>query len=559
MRPFASGFGVLRDRRYRRFLAAAVSYSIGLWSFQTVIVWTILEQTNSAEAVSLLTISVALPTLLFSLPAGLLADRLDPRRVMFIGQVGGTIAIAAVVLATATGFLSLPLGALAIFVVGTFDAMTNVPSMVYVGRLVEPRLMASAIGLTGLQYGAGRIGGGIVAGLAFQLGGPIAGLVICAAALATSAAIVSTLPRLPRAESGGLAGAGLGDLRAAVTWVRRSPPAVAIIALGLAAATFVYSYFTLLPVFARDALGGSAVSLGLLTSSGGVGVVLGAICVDAVGRRIGRGRAIVAALVVASFAFAALGQSRILPLSMALTALMTAGLGVYRVTCQLVLQTLAPARIRGRVLATFELTFWGIFSVGTLAAGVLADRAGPSFVAATFGGATLAGVAVLLIAYRPFLRLDVDSQGRGVLGRKVLSTPARGAEAPIELPLGATAPLEAGAELAAIERSGEGALLHAETNAPGWLEVTRTLWLPFVSIVKMSWQQLSLYLRSAFRTNFVPSGEYRAKPPWWCCPSWKWVIFLAWLPSGFMTQTLLPKTQQSSVKTMWLPSGDQSG
>ena len=137
---------------------------------------------------------------------------------------------------------------------------------------------------------------------------------------------------------------------------------------------------------------------------------------------------------------------------MALTALMTAGLGIYRVTCQLVLQTLAPARIRGRVLAVFELTFWGIFSAGTLVAGVIADRAGPAFVAATFAGATLIGVAVLLVLYRQFLTLDVDAQGRGVLGRQVLSTPAgRGVDGAGALPLGATSPVDAGAELAAAE------------------------------------------------------------------------------------------------------------
>jgi hypothetical protein len=60
MRPFGSGFAVLRDPRYRRFLFGAVASSVGLWSFQTVLVWAILERTGSAEAVSLLTICVEL-------------------------------------------------------------------------------------------------------------------------------------------------------------------------------------------------------------------------------------------------------------------------------------------------------------------------------------------------------------------------------------------------------------------------------------------------------------------------------------------------------------------
>jgi MFS family permease len=213
-------------------------------------------------------------------------------------------------------------------------------------------------------------------------------------------------------------------MRIALAWVRGSAPAMSIIVLGLAAATFVYSYFTLLPIFARDLIGGGSVTLGVLTSVGGVGVVIGALVIDAVGRRVGRGRVVVASLALASAAFGALGVSQSLPLSVALMVVMTAGLGVYRVTCQLLLQALAPGRIRGRVLATYELTFWGIFALGTLAAGTLADAFGAGPVAIAFGAITAGAVGLLLLGYRAFLALDVDADGRAVLGDRVLADPA---------------------------------------------------------------------------------------------------------------------------------------
>jgi MFS family permease len=399
-----------------------MAYSIGLWSFQTVLVWAVLERTGSAAAVSILTIAITLPTLIFTFTAGSMADRRDPRSVMLVAQAGVVAGIGLAVIAAATDNLSLGIAAFLIFAVGTTDAFSNVPAMVYVGRLVEPRLMASALGLSGIQFGSGRIGGGIVAGLAFQFGGPVGGLAVSMLAVATSALIVFTLPRLPRADAATATGRfGLDDIRIAAGWVRRSPPALAIIGLGLLAATFVYSYFALLPLFARDVLGGSSVSLGLLTSSGGVGIVIGALLLDTVGRRFGRGRAILAGVSIASVAFIFLGASRVLPLSMALMVVLTMGLGIYRVTCQLLLQTLAPARIRGRVLATFELTFWGIFSVGTFIAGVLADAVGAPTIALAFGIATLVGVALVLLLYRPFLTLDIDAEGHGVVGRQVAS------------------------------------------------------------------------------------------------------------------------------------------
>ncbi len=235
-----------------------------------------------------------------------------------------------------------------------------------------------------------------------------------------------------------------------MAWVRRSPPSVAIIALGLFAATGVYSYFALLPVFARDSLGGSSVALGLLISSGGVGILIGALLLDAVGRRLGRGRTILGSLVMASVMFALLGASQVLPLSMALMVVLTIGLGIYRVTCQLLLQALAPARLRGRVLATFELTFWGTFSVATLAAGTLADAYGAPAVALAFGAVTLVGVALVALAYRPFAGLDVDREGRAIVSGQVVTAPPGGAPSTVGLTM-ATAPADAAIELAASE------------------------------------------------------------------------------------------------------------
>jgi MFS family permease len=421
-RWFGAGFGVLADARYRRFLAGAISYSIALWSFQTVMVWATLQRTGSAAAVSLLTICITLPTLLFTLVAGTLADRRDPRTVMLIAQSCAVACVGLALLVAAADQISLIASAALIFLVGCFDAFSNVPAMVYVGRLVEPRLMASALGLSGLQVGSGRIGGGIVAGVAFQLGGPVAGLGFCMGALGLSALIVWTLPRLPRADATPAAGRfGLDDVRVALTWVRQSPSSISIIVLGLAAATFVYSYFTLIPIFARDQLGGGSVTLGVLTSSGGVGVLIGALVIDAIGRRLGRGRVVLGSLVLASVAFALLGASRVLPVSMLLMVVMTGSLGVYRVTCQLLLQALAPARIRGRVLATYELTFWGIFTVGTLAAGALADAYGSGAVALAFGAATIGCVMMVLLGYRVFAGLNVDAEGRAVLAGRILS------------------------------------------------------------------------------------------------------------------------------------------
>jgi MFS family permease len=423
-------YAVLRLPLYRRYLAAAISYSVGMWTFQTVLIWIVLEQTDSAASVSLLLICLTVAWLLFSLPSGILADRYDVRRLMLAGQIFGALSMGTAALATAAGILTPPLAMILIFILGISDAFYNVPGMVFVGRLVEPRLMAGAIGLSALQYGFGRILGGLVTGIAIASIGAAASLGLAALLFVVSFVIVLTLPSLPRLETSP-GRASLRDLGAAVRWYRGSPPSIALVVLGLGAALFVYSYFTLLPIVAIQVLGAGSQGLGLLTSAGGLGVLVGSLLTDPVGRRLGRGRALLLALVVAAAAFAGLGLSNLLALSAVFTVALTLSLGIYRVTSQLLLQHLAPARMRGRVIAVFELSFWGTYPFGAMASGALADRFGAQAVIVTFAALTVIAASIALIYARNLIQLDVDREGDIVLDRRVAATgPTAPATAP---------------------------------------------------------------------------------------------------------------------------------
>jgi MFS family permease len=410
-------YAVLRLATYRRYLAAAISYSVGMWTFQTVLIWVVLEQTGSASAVSLLLICLTVAWLLCSLPSGVFADRYDLRRLMLAGQSFGALSMAAAAVATAAGVMSPPVAMILIFVLGVSDAFYNVPGMVFVGRLVEPRLMAGAIGLSALQYGFGRILGGLVTGVAVTAIGAAASLGLAALLFGVSFAIVLTLPSLPRLErSPGRA--SLGDLGAAVRWYRTSRPSIALMVLGLCAALFVYSYFTLLPIVATQVLGAGSQGLGILTSAGGLGVLIGSLLTDPIGRRLGRGRAAVLTLAGAAAAYVGLGLSTVLAVSVVFTVALTLLLGIYRVTTQLLLQHLAPARMRGRVLSVFELSFWGTYPLGTVVAGALADRFGAQTVIVAFGVATVLTASVVVVIARRLIDMDVDAEGAIVPDRR---------------------------------------------------------------------------------------------------------------------------------------------
>ena len=124
------------------------------------------------------------------------------------------------------------------------------------------------------------------------------------------------------------------------------------------------------------------------------------------------------ALVVAAAAFAGLGLSNVLAVSVVFTIALTLFLGIYRVTSQVLLQHLAPPRMRGRVIAVFELSFWGTYPLGAAVSGALADQFGASAVIVSFAVLTVLAAGIALTVARGLIGLDVNRDGEVVLDRR---------------------------------------------------------------------------------------------------------------------------------------------
>jgi predicted MFS family arabinose efflux permease len=144
-----------------------------------------------------------------------------------------------------------------------------------------------------------------------------------------------------------------------------------------------------MPVFARDVLGLDAAGYGALLSVVGVGAIIGALSLAALGQRVPRGRL----LGVSAPAFAALLIlfSLVRSPTLAAAVLLLAGLTMILTNAITngLLQTIAPHDLRGRVMSVYALLFIGISPVGAVLAGAVARVSG---VAAAIG----LGAAVLL-------------------------------------------------------------------------------------------------------------------------------------------------------------------
>jgi predicted MFS family arabinose efflux permease len=231
-----------------------------------------------------------------------------------------------------------------------------------------------------------------------EVGGPAPAFGVASAGLALSLVLILGLPRLPGLEASG--GMALQDLRSAARWLRDSSVGSAIVLLSAVSGLFVMSRFSLLPVVVRDVLTSGPGVLGLLTTAGGVGMLAGTFGTEVLGRRLGRGRALLAALAIGGLGLAGLGLTPAIPVAVSLAAVIAASTTVWQLTSATMLQLLAPARMRGRVLALNDVVRLGLVPIGSLAAGVVVDQVGVANVLVVYGGLTVVAVVVTGLASR---------------------------------------------------------------------------------------------------------------------------------------------------------------
>jgi len=398
---------------YRRYLLGTSANNVTVWLFQTAMSWLILSQTQSATAVGFLFVAWTLPTLFTMIPAGVFVDRIGPRRGMLISQALTAILFVGVAWLAFLNELTVERALVFAIFIGAVDGFWSAPSLVMAGRIVEPHQLGSAMGLSSLAFGFGRTIGGFFGGIIVAAAGPAPALAIGALGPTIAFAMTLTMPAVPGLERSRTG--SLRDIPDALGWLVRSAAARTLLLLGMAVAVAAYSYVSLMPILTRDLLHAGPTDLGLLTASTGIGVIVGALVMEGFGRRLGRGRTLVLTVVIGAAAMGLLGVSRALPLSMTLAGLLACVLIVYRTTTIALLQALAPARMRGRVLALFEIAFWGINPLGAVLGGLLADRIGAGEMFLIFGGVTLVALLVAIGGDRALVSLDLDSRARVIV------------------------------------------------------------------------------------------------------------------------------------------------
>jgi MFS family permease len=396
---------------YRRFIIGAFVGTLGAWMQATAQGWLVLELTNSPGLLGLTSAVANAPTLLLSLFAGVLADRVDRRRLLVATQLAAATLAGILALLTMTGVVEFWHVVVIAGLSGAVGALAMPAFQAIVSTIVDRRAIGNAVALNSAQFNLGRIVGPAAAGTAIAAGGIALAFWANAIALLVVALVLATL-RIGSAANVVRAEASLwANLLDGIVYLRRDRVIRLLVLLAAAPGLFILNYLMLMPVYARDILGVGAPGLGVLTGAIGVGALTGALGVAVLRPSGGSGKLLLAGLTLSSTALIAFAVSRSLPVSLVALAVLGGSQVAYYTTTATLIQMLVPARLRGRVSSLYVLTSLGVMPFGNLLAGVVAQRFHPTMALAGGGFATLIVVAWVVIRFPELQRVEARSIG----------------------------------------------------------------------------------------------------------------------------------------------------
>jgi MFS family permease len=358
--------------------------------------WLVLQLTGSPFQVGLVTTLGSLPVLLFTLPGGVLADRVDKRRLIFLLQAGMLVDATLLGVLSATGTVTVGWVMALACVNGLLTAFEVPARQAFVVDLVGKEDLVSAIALNATAFNVTRVVGPSVAGVL------IATVGIAACFFANAASYVAVLAGLallrlpPRVPADGRS--PWVALAEGTRYVLDTPWPRALILLTATFSIFGYASLPMMPVFAREALGTDATGYGVLVASVGVGAAFGSISLAALESRVRRRPLLFAGGILFGALLVGAALTRSYWLAALLFALTGLAMILTNVSVNTLLQTEAPDTLRGRVMGFYSFVVLGMAPFGALQMGWLADRIGirAAFVA---GGATCLAVSAL-VAWR---------------------------------------------------------------------------------------------------------------------------------------------------------------
>lgn len=384
----------LRHRNYRLFFTGQSISLVGTWMTRVATSWLVYRMTHSAELLGLVSFASLIPTLLLTPLAGVLADRWDRRRILVLTQVLSMAQSFILAALTLSGVIQVwQIIALNLFQ-GCVNAIDMPARQAFLVEMVEDREdLSNAIALNSSMFNGARLVGPAIAGVLIAISGE--GVCFLADGFSYVAVILSLLAMKIKRSLAALEPAPmLRGLAEGFRFAFGFTPIRAILLLTALTGLIGMPYTVLMPVFARDVLGGDAHTFGFLMSCVGLGALTGALYLASRRSVRGLGRIIPLSAALFGMGLIAFSLSRSLPLSCLLLFAAGFGMMVQTASGNTILQTIVDDDKRGRVMSFYGTALLGMTPFGGLLAGYLAGLIGAPLTILADGLIILLGAAL---------------------------------------------------------------------------------------------------------------------------------------------------------------------
>jgi len=391
-------FASLRSYNYRLYFSGQIVSASGTWMQTIAQSWLVLKLSGSGTALGLVTGCQFLPVLLLSPLAGVVVDRLEKRRLLYLTQ--GLLGLLALLLGllTATETIRLWMMYLLAFCMGTVNAFDVPGRQTFVFEMVGPDSLSNAVTLNSVVMNGARVVGPAIAGvLIATVGLAPCFLVNGLSFLACIAALAAMRPlELVRSTP---SARHPGQLAQGLRYVWREPALRTPLLLMAAIGTLAYEFQVSLPLVAKFSFGAGADAYAAMTSAMGLGAVAGGLVVAHRGRPTRRDLGI-AGLLFGALILLACAMPSLAAMLLVLPWMGAASIG-FIALANSNLQLAAEPEMRGRVMALYSMAFLGSTPVGGPIVGWVGETFGARWSLA-LGGVT--AVVASLLAWRSLQR-----------------------------------------------------------------------------------------------------------------------------------------------------------
>lgn len=369
-------FRALTHRNYRlHYIGQGISL-LGTWMQRIAVSWLVYRLTDSAFMLGFMAFVSLLPSLVLSPLIGSFVDRYPKYRLLLTTQIGMMVQAGVLALLVGTGYFTVTWIVVLSFIQGIINAFDVTVRQSIMIQLVEAKAdLPNAIALNSTAFNMARMVGPAIGGILLANYGEVVCFVVnflsYFVVLATLFAMRLTSDPAPVKTKSNWQGLVDG-----FKYLKKSTHLSSLIILLSLSSLFIIPYTTLLPVIAKEMFNGNATTFSWFESAVGLGALIGAVYMARLPPATNLRYRVIAAAITFGVGITALSLTTWLPLALSCTLLAACGMMIQNSSINTYIQTHSMPAYRARAISYYVMAFQGVFPIGSLFVGLLAQHWG---------------------------------------------------------------------------------------------------------------------------------------------------------------------------------------